>query len=60
MWIRAGAGRDPDKKCRAGAGVRGWRRCSRCKVSLRWTDNTCISEGESRREARPLNSVGAE
>ena len=60
LWSRAGAGREPERKCRAGAGVRGWRRWSLCSVSLLWTDSTLISAGESRREARPLNNLGAE
>ena len=38
----------------------GWRRWSLCRVSLLWTERTFISAGESRREARPLNNLGAE
>ena len=60
MWIRAGAGREPDRKWRAGAGVRGWRRWSLCRVSLLCTEITVISAVERKREARPLNSFGAE
>ena len=57
---RAGIGRDPDRKWRAGAGVWGCRAWSLCRVILLCRDNTFISAGESRREARPLNSLGAE
>ena len=34
LWTSAGAGREPDRKYRAGAGVLGWRRWSLCRVSL--------------------------
>ena len=60
MCSRAGAGREPERKCRAGAGVWGWRRWSRWRVNLLWTDRTFISAEESSREARPLNNLGAE
>ena len=60
LCSRAGAGREPERKCRAAAGVLEWRRCSCCKVSLRWTAKTLTSAEERFRVARPLNSFGAE